>query len=621
MKAEIIQTILKEYGVKWAISRSLYSVKGKMMSVLPVSERLFEKRVGYPERLNLFRFDVNKIKDFVRNLPEREKAELVGGADKICEGKIFGFSSIYLDYGCPIDWQLNPMTGKKCNVEDKWYQIPDFDEQRGDIKVIWEASRFSHFITLARAYLLTGDGKYYRAFSAQLDGWIKTNPYSFGANFKCGQECALRMANGLLAYAVFETTGISTESDKRNIETLILRCYRKILSNFFYAYRCIKNNHTISELMGMIIGAWCCGDVKRLSYAFQTLDEVINEQFTADGGYCQFSFNYERLALQILEVVLSIERQTGYRLSENSRRKILAAANLMYQCQDDSGDMPNYGSNDGALAFPVTACGYRDFRPTVNAIHAILDGKSPYGHGAYEEELLWFGKDIFFEIEDKGRAGTAFDRAGLYTLRKADSWAMIVLNDYKLRPADMDQMHLELWTRGINVFCDGGSYSYASEVGKRLVRNESHNTVVYDGKEQMGTHGAFLVYNWTRRGRVKHTNLIFDGEMESKNGYVHHRSVEVTDKGYRVKDCVKGKNGFKILFHTPCEVLDEDGVLVLRFDGRVICRIRSSAKPVINRAYRSLYYLRKEASTCIEFSANAADMVVTEIEVVKREEK
>ena len=94
----------------------------------------------------------------------------------------------------------------------------------------------------------------------------------------------------------------------------------------------------------------------------------------------------------------------------------------------------------------------------------------------------------------------------------------------------------------------------------------------------------------------------------------------MTDKGYLVKDSIKGEKAFKVLFHTPCEVTDEKGVLELKADGKTLCRIRSSVKPVINQAYRSLYYLKREDSVCIAFSADAEDTVTTEIEVVRQEE-
>lgn len=620
MNAEMIGTVLKEYGLSWAINRCLYSAKLKMISTLNGTDRFFEKKVKYPFRLEIFSFNIHEIQDFIQHLPSKKKDELIDRADKACVGGIVGFSSFELDYGYPINWQLNPLTGKACDIHDKWYDIPDFDAERGDIKAIWEASRFSHFITLARAYLLTGNRKYYIAFSEQLADWIEKNPYSYGANFKCGQECSLRMVNGLLAYTVFKDCGQATDEDKGNIETLILRCYRKILSNFFYAYKCIKNNHTLSELMGMAVGAWCCGDEKRLAYAFYTMDEVIYEQFTEDGGYKQYSFNYERLALQDMEVILSIEKKTGHCLNDNTKNKLLKAATLMYQCQDESGDMPNYGANDGALVFPVTSCGYRDFRPVIGAVIARIAGKSVYEAGNYDEEILWFYPEYNkteHNCANEKKLSKAFYEAGLFTLREKDSWAMIILNDYKSRPAHMDQLHFDLWIDGVNVLCDGGTYSYEGNTVKKLRSASGHNTVVIKETEQMNSHGPFMIYGWTKRMKYSWMPNEFYGHMKSRNGYEHIRDVKKTNRGYEITDRVLSRNNrsYKILYHTPCEVQKKDSSIELVYNGRVFCEIECNRKVKIRKAVRSLFYMKTDEINEIVVEGSKVESATVKIRI------
>ncbi len=229
----LIKSLLTEYGVIWLTNRLLYSAKLKLLNTVPQADVFFERKATYPKRIDIFHLNINELKQLLQSLDKKDKEELVLIADKAARGIIFGFSSVDLDYGNPVDWQLNPLTCKRCDVYYKWFQIPDFDPERGDIKVIWEASRFSHFITLARAFLLTEDIKYYNAFSNQLNSWLTDNPYSFGANFKCGQECSIRMVNALLAYTVFKNASIATSNDEHNIKELVDRCYRKVLSNFF----------------------------------------------------------------------------------------------------------------------------------------------------------------------------------------------------------------------------------------------------------------------------------------------------------------------------------------------------------------------------------------------------
>ena len=617
----MIKSVINEYGLSWLVNRTLYSAKLKMMSTAPLTEKWFEKQTTYPQRIDLFDIDVAALQVFLReNLSDEDKWKLIEVADKSVEGIITGFSSIELNYGNPIDWQLNPLTGKRFNEKLKWYRIPDFDKERGDIKVVWEASRFSHFITLSRAYLLTGDVKYYKAFSDQLKDWLQKNPYSYGANFKCSQECCLRMVNSLLAFTVFRRSGIATDTDASNLKDLIDRCYRKVLSNFFYSYKCIKNNHTISELMGIIVGAWCVCDDKKIDKAYKLLDEVVDEQFTSDGGYRQFSFNYQRLALQDLEVVMSIDN--GRKILDRCKDKIKNSAWLMYQCQDESGDVPNYGSNDGALIFPVSSCGYRDFSPIINTSNALATGNQMYEKGKHQEELIWFsgGKDLEeYRIERRERLSSQFSHAGLFTIRADRSWLMLVSNDYTSRPAHMDQNHIDLWIDGVNVLCDAGTYSYASENGRKLVKNECHNTAIIDNMTQMNSSGPFMIYDWTKRelGTCDERNI--QSKTTSVNGYQHMRRVKQVGGTYEISDiCDKD---YQILFHTPCEVRRNNEEFQLVHEGKVLCSIKTSGVFEKQRSKRSLYYLKEQDTTCLSVRGQAGKEITTVFKIVEGETK
>lgn len=600
----IIKSILNEYGIPWAVNRMLYSYKLRIMRAMPFTEQIFETRADTTvKRLEIFDINTVAIAGFLKALSDEQKAELLKTADNACEGRILSFSSVLLDYGNPINWQLNPLTGKKCNDTTKWYRIPDFDTERGDIKVIWEVSRFTYFYALARAYLLNGDKKYYQAFSQQLDNWLRDNSYSFGANYKCGQECALRLVNALMAYTVFWRCGVTTKTDETNIKELINRCYRKILSNFFYSYRCIKNNHTISELVGMIIGAWCCKDEDRVEKAYRILDSVICDQFTRDGGYTQFSFNYQRLVLQNIECILSITSKTGHLLSRNALERVLQSSMILYQCQNGNGDVPNYGSNDGALIFPVTSCEYRDYRPVVNCIHALISKTRLYEPGLYDEELLWFAGGIdVYPITHELRRNCSYSEAGLYILRNQNSYIMLVLNDFKTRPTHMDQMHIDLWIDGFNVFCDSGTYSYASDLGIELISASSHNTVKVSGLEQMNRHSTFMLCDWTKRKDVEYHLGLFRGTMISVNGYVHRRQVETNEKGYKIIDEIEVRTdtSYEVLYRTPCVVeMTADG-LRLSHQEKLLCSINvESGQVVIDKVQRSLYYLKSETINCI----------------------
>ncbi|MDK2946239.1 MAG: hypothetical protein PWQ85_1015 [Geotoga sp.] len=592
----MIKSILKEYGLMWLIFRILYLLKLKIMKIFPIAEFLFEKKVEI-KRMDIFDIDVEKIETFLKKLPDEKKSEIINIADKAIEGKILAFSSIELDYGNPIDWFYNPITNEKVSNSLKWYLIPDFDAKIGDIKVIWEASRFTHFYYFLRAYMITKNKKYYKAFSEHLKSWVENNKYSYGPNYKCGQEATLRMINSIIAFSVFKAYGLVKRIDEQNLHKLIEGSYKKVLSNFFYAHKCIKNNHTLSEITGMIVGAWCEENKKRLKKAYKLLDREIQSQFFSDGGYVQYSFNYQRFALQIIEFVLKISKKTGFDISEKSKKFIKNSVMLMYQMQEENGDLPNYGSNDGSLIFPVTSCDYRDFRPIINSLYAILENKRLYDPGIYDEEILWFGDKELNKIPilKKKRLSSAFKEAGLYSLRNDNSFLMITLQDFKSRPAHMDQLHIDVWYKGRNIFCDSGTFSYASELGNKLTLTEAHNTVVVDNKEQMKKYGPFLVYDWSISKKVQFDNISFKGTMISKNGYSHTRKIKMTKKGYLIEDFVKGYGKeCKFYFHTPFEVrIVNDGFELLEKD-KVIAKVKTTGNIEVKKAYRSLYYLKKD---------------------------
>lgn len=597
--------LLKEKGASWFISRSLYSIKLKCMRTFPLTEKLFERKTPEINRIDFFSYDIHNIKCFLESLPDETKAEIVSIADKACKGVINGFSSVELNYGWPIQWQLNPLTGKSCKASDKWYKIPDFDEERGDIKIIWEVSRFTHFFYLARAFLITGESKYVEAYFEQIEDWVKNNRYSYGANYKCGQECSLRLISCLFTYPCFSS--FATEKDKKNIKEIVAGSYKKVLSNFFYAHRCIKNNHTISELVGMIIGAWCCSDMPKMLHAYRMLDRVIEEQFSEDGGYIQLSFNYQRLALQDLEIILYASEMTGVSLSEEAKKRILNSALLLYQCQDESGDVPNYGSNDGALILPLTIGGYRDFKPVINTVHVMIEGHAIYEEPYLSEELLWFGMDPNPELTKIERVSTDFKKAGISTLRNKNSWLMVLS---KNRIGQMDNGHIDLWVKGKNILCDAGSYSYASELGRELYKNISHNTAYCEGLTQIRRIGAFAVYGQPKlKKRVWSENEI-EFDIIFSTGYEHRRKVSITQNGYAIKDEIICDNRkCFIQFHALGNVEKMDSNCI-KLDG---CLLKFDAPVSVSKSKRSLYYLKEEETTCISVCCNNIRNTIIEI--------
>lgn len=71
-------------------------------------------------------------------------------------------------------------------------------QEAGDIKFVWEKSRFSFLYTLIR------DEQHNKANHAafvfsEIENWIDSNPINCGPNYRCSQEISLRVMNWIFA--------------------------------------------------------------------------------------------------------------------------------------------------------------------------------------------------------------------------------------------------------------------------------------------------------------------------------------------------------------------------------------------------------------------------------------
>ena len=112
---------------------------------------------------------------------------------------------------------MNPVTKVKANKDLSWNDLPDFGEY-GDIKLIWEASRFPQVYYFINAYAITQDEKYAKECIKQIINWIDDNPYPIGVNYKCGQEISFRIFAWINAMEYFND--FISKEDKRDIQSI-----------------------------------------------------------------------------------------------------------------------------------------------------------------------------------------------------------------------------------------------------------------------------------------------------------------------------------------------------------------------------------------------------------------
>lgn len=533
-------------------------------------------------------------------LPLRECLAKIAGADGVrrtvqvadeyCEGKFRYFSRHAFELGSPVDWRRNPFLNARLASDTHWCDWTAFSSEQGDIKDVWEPSRFGCAYWLVRAYAMTGDEKCPQAFWRLFESWCEQNPPNRGPNWRCGQETAFRIMAWCFALWGFWKCSATTPQRVTAMVTALAVSAARIEPNIAYAVS-QKNNHAISEALGMFTVGTLFPElrdaVRWQREGRRILEREVLRQTYADGSYVQQSMNYHRVMLHDCLWAWRLAELNGTPLSSDVRARIGAAAEFLFEMMDvPSGSVPNYGANDGALVLPLSSEGYRDYRDTIGAAMLIATRRRVLPAGPWDEAMVWLGGAEAMEGAPSIRhpAARRFDVGGYYTLRTGRTWAMIRCHRYVDRPGHVDMLHLDLWHNGVNVLRDSGTYRYYAPrepgMDKYFKDIAAHNTVQVGGGGPLELVSRFIWLPWPDGRCTRHSAGSFVGEHDAYArppwNVLHRRSVDasITDRWIVTDELVgTGEQLLTLRWHLaegPHDVEPADGAVVLRLAcGRV----------------------------------------------------
>ena len=492
--------------------------------------------------------------------------QLTEEANQITVGHFKYFSHRYGELGTPPTWNVNPLTQQATSPTTHWSEIPMFSKATGDLKYIWEPARFEIAYTLSRAYWATSDERYVEAFWQIVESFYAANPPNHGAHWRCGQETSLRLMALCFALYAFAQSPATTPQRLTMLAGMIAAQADRVAKWHAYAHL-QRNNHAISEGVGVWLVGLLFPEFEQAQawreLGRQVLTYEAEHQIGVDGSYIQNSFNYHRVMMQDYIYALRLGEVLGDRLEPVIYERLGSACSFMYQVQDlQTGNVPFYGADDGALITPMNSCGYHDFRPVLDPAYYLLNHRRLYpGDEPFEEDLLWlFGTDALEApvnaVEQTSFAATS---GGYYTLRGKHSFGLTRATTYQYRPAQADMLALDLWWRHQNVLIDPGSYSYFEEPpwNNSLSATAVHNTVTIDDQDQMKRGPRFIWEDWTRSEVVEHTRSelgaigVFEGLHRGyerlEQSVTHHRAViRVGDDCWIVVDVLRGAGDHKV---------------------------------------------------------------------------
>ncbi len=471
---------------------------------------------------------------------------LVDQAQSLLQGKIDYFSHHRQVLGSPPHWFANPWGGDDFpSAQQHWSDLKDFSG--ADIKICWEPSRWEWAPLLVRAWRSSGDPQYWHIWQQWSNHWNHHNPINAGPNWKCGQECSIRLINGLVSSYL---AGLEPNSSTPLQGWILAHC-RRIAPTIYYAIA-QNNNHGTSEAAGLFIGGlWLNQSGLRAGATWQRqgrywLENQVARLVMEDGSFSQNSLIYHRLLLDTLCQVEWWRRHFDQAaFSIEFYRKAQQATQWLWNITDlATGQGPNLGSNDGSKLFALHSCDYGDLRPTLQLASALFYHQRWLPPGPWDEPLTWLNLNPSM--------GTAPDQItqiylqGGYALLRpsgAGSWALVRLPIYRFRPAHADALHLDLWVKGKNLLRDGGSYSYNTDTSTHgyFKGTASHNTVQFDDQDQMAHLGRFLFGDWLQPAEpITWGEHWIQSAYHNRQGHWHRRRVSWQRDGWQVQDEISG---------------------------------------------------------------------------------
>ena len=429
---------------------------------------------------------------------------VVRQAEHIAQGEFEYFHNQQHRLGTSPDWHANVITGQEYPRDLHWSRIDDF--AGGDIKVVWDLSRFAFAFDLARAYARTQDEQWPALFWILLEDWRIHNPPNRGPNWKCGQEAAIRSMAWCFALFVMAGSPHTTPARVRMLlEMLAFSAYR-ITQNIEYAVS-QRNNHGISEAVGLYTIASVLGasptTEKWKGTARRLLCQSAREVSYDDGACSQHSWNYQRMMLQCYVWAIRLADCQRDPFLDDVVERVQMSGELLEQVMDpETGRVPRYGNDDGSLVLPLNECAYDDFRPVVQAVSVVTTGKRRFQHGLWDEDLHWLfdGEPPNAQCDQSTRSTYSSKDTGYVVLRSDDGFAFSRAGILHHRPGQADMLHVDVWWKGQNIAIDPGTFTYNGQGAwdYPFAKTWFHNTVTVDGRDQMERVGRFVWLPWLK---------------------------------------------------------------------------------------------------------------------------
>ena len=544
------------------------------------------------------------------------------------------------NFGRQIAWHRDPLSKFHWPL-DYHADLNLLRNDGSDARVLWELNRWSHFLTLARAYAVSKDERYAAEFFGQLESWYAQNPYGMGVNWNCAMEVALRATNLLAAFQIFRHSELLDEQKLARLLAMFDQHGNFIQQNLEFSH-IATSNHYLSDVVGLVWLGIMLPELQAADdwreFGLREMLREMDHQVLADGADFEASTGYHRLVLELFLYTFLICRANNVEIEHRYWTRLRQMVSFVHAYVRPDGRAPLIGDTDSGQIFPITKRAADD-HAYVLAIGAVTfgDARLTFPNQQLPEELLWTmgqaGVHQFEALQKDGEipSSEAFRDAGIYILRDRDLYLLFNVSHAGIHGRGShghnDALSLEVSACGRAFIVDPGTYLYTGDLAERhrFRSTAYHSTVAIDEAEQNTTDqlSPFVIGNEARPRVVAwETTDEWDFVSAEHYGYarlsesVTHRRKVTFHKSHRywlIEDEFdgRGEHRLEVRFHfdggLDVALLDEKTVSAYDKETGAKLLVKSldlRSEPVLEDQFVSRDYGSKHSSVTARWSVN-----------------
>ncbi len=480
-----------------------------------------------------------------------------------------------------IDWHWDDLAEKSIPVRF-WTEMDYWQSSTvTEVKYVWELNRHQHFVTLAKAHLLSQEEKYAVELFGQWGDWIEKNPFQFGINWTSSLEAALRLVSWTWALQMAKHNRLLSPEFYVKILQSVEQHAQFIagnLSKFSSA-----NNHLLGEALGLIYAGCYYPELKQAAkwqrIGFDIFFKEFLKQIFSDGVGKEQAVYYQLYLFRFGVLAKLAAGLHDKMVSPEIEQRMESMAHFIACIMDSEGNVPAIGDEDGGQAVRLSEMPGNPYL-SVLATAAALFGRSEFKTRAqeFDESSFWLcgteGKIKFADLQPIARRPRAahFPQGG-YVVLSPENQEFNQHLVFDCGPLGFgalaahghaDALSFTLSVNGELLLIDCGTFLYlgAGKWRSYFRSTAAHNTVLVDGLDQSQQLGPF---QWGRKARTSAAELRdIEGKLSvaashdgyGKLGVIHHRRITLEDPNlWQIEDRLEGKGVHQadLYFHlSPC---------------------------------------------------------------------